>query len=164
MILRCRDDPKHAAQQRTQKYFVIIPLTYVFRALRLPFCTARAGAIHARRISRITAAHVAALVANRHRGWFRHRWRSRGHKSSGDPIPTWTWYVLAFCSFAIAQYMSFATLHKEVTSYRAKPKADISLHIVFDRLYELARKNHMHNDAIELAINSIVEKQRPAIS
>ena len=80
------------------------------------------------------------------------------------PIPTWTWYVLAFCSFAIAQYMSFATLHKEVTSYRAKPKADISLHMVFDRLYELARKSHMHNDAIELAINSIVEKQRPAIS
>ena len=30
MIPRCRDDPKHAAQQRTQKYFLLIhesPLT-----------------------------------------------------------------------------------------------------------------------------------------
>ena len=75
-----------------------------------------------------------------------------------EPLPSWVWWGLAVATFAIAQFMSFLTLHKEVAKFRAKPKADTSLHVVFDRLHERATLTHMHNDAIELAINSIVEK------
>ena len=73
-------------------------------------------------------------------------------------IPAWIFYVGAVGLFVLANFWAFYTVYKEVTQYRTKPKADTSLHIVFDRLYERATKAHMHNDAIELAINSIVEK------
>ena len=74
------------------------------------------------------------------------------------PIPSWVWWGLAFGTFAFAQFMSFATLHKETAQYRKKPKPEIYLHTVFDRLYASAEQDDTMAHPTEFAINSIIEK------
>ena len=62
------------------------------------------------------------------------------------PIPTWTWYVLAFGSFAVAQYMSFVTLHKEVSAFRKEPEPNMALKEIYDRVcYSLAADDNLSN-------------------
>lgn len=73
------------------------------------------------------------------------------------PVPSWVWWGLAFGTFSFAQFMSFVTLHKEVTKYRKKPKPEVYLHTVFDKLYDSAtQKGEQHPTAF--AINSIIER------
>ena len=75
-----------------------------------------------------------------------------------EPLPSWVWWGLAVATFAIAQFMSFLTLHREVAKFRSKPKPDIYLHTIFDRLCESVPQVSILSDPIESAINSIVEK------
>ena len=76
----------------------------------------------------------------------------------GAPLPSWVWWGLAFGTFAFAQFMSFFTLHKEVAKYRGKPKAEIYLYTVFDRLHASAEQDDAIPDPPKYAIKVIVEK------
>ena len=74
------------------------------------------------------------------------------------PLPSWIWWVLALVALVVAQFWAFATLHKEVTSRRSRPRADMYLHKIFDRLHEAASLNHPQEDPIKNALNLIMER------
>ena len=73
------------------------------------------------------------------------------------PLPPWIWWGLALVALVVAQFWAFTTLHKEVTSHRSRPKADMYLHKIFDRLHEAASLNHTLEDPIRHALNLIIE-------
>ncbi len=74
------------------------------------------------------------------------------------PVPSWVWYLLAVGAFVLAQYMSFATLHKEVKVYRDRPKPNSSLCAIFDYVFKIATKDPNLSHPLEATTNWIIEK------
>ena len=75
-----------------------------------------------------------------------------------EPLPSWVWWLLAVATFAFAQFMSFLTLHREVATFRDKPKANVSLYAAFDYVYKIEIEDPNLSNPIEAVTNMIIER------
>ena len=57
-------------------------------------------------------------------------------------VPSWIFYAVAVGLFIMAQFWAFYAVHKEVTGHRSKPKPNMRLSDVHDRvLWSLMQKD-----------------------
>lgn len=74
------------------------------------------------------------------------------------PIPSWVLWSLALGTFAFAQFMSFATLHKEVSKYRSKPAPNKSIADLYNEIVFSILQDDDLVDHHSATINKIVEQ------
>lgn len=75
-----------------------------------------------------------------------------------EPLPSWVWWGVAVGTFTLAQFLSFLTLHKEVTSFRDKPRADVSLNAAFNYVHKQAIRDPNLSSPIDAVTNMILGK------
>ena len=75
-----------------------------------------------------------------------------------EQVPTWIWYGIAILTFVVAQFWSFATLHKEVDRYRARPTPNTSLLRVHDYVWKKMKGNANLADPMTASMNAVLER------